>query len=95
MIFKVGDKVKVISKCQACGYSETCYLNCGEWEGTIISQTRVNSDDWNVEGLENGKIERCHFKEEQLVLIEAYKKEIKLYGICNFVNKYYNEVNNA
>ena len=89
MIFKIGDKVRVISRCSDCQFSGTCILNNGEWTGTVLQRSEDYENEWEIEGLEYGHYVKCHFKEEQLLLVEVYKKEVKLYGICHFVDKYY------
>ena len=81
--FKVGDKVKIIKRCD-CSYARNCKSCNGNKSGIIKNYQNneyivgdIKTDEGNTQ---------CHFKESQLELIIA---EVKQYGIVAFCEKYY------
>lgn len=81
--FKVGDKVKVISETH--GWGEVKVGDIG-----VIKRFDGYSYIVNFPNLSGWAGGYCWFcREETLELAEEFKKEIKLYGIAKFCNKYY------
>ena len=86
--FKVGDRVKIIKMPNRCGtgaFCDYCIKYIGRI-GTITEFSQINEGTITVK-FKNISTYCSGFTEEALELVG--KEPIKIFGICNFVNKYY------
>jgi hypothetical protein len=83
MKFKIGDRVKIIRRCD-CTFAYDCECCNGEVSGIIVGYDYGNNH-WTVNNLLGRH--QCHFAESQLKLIEKIdvKAKIEVYGIVKFL----------
>lgn len=86
MKFKVGDKVRIIKRCD-CRWAVNCSCCNGNPEGVIQELDEENPGEWTI--LISKESNKCHFKEKQLEMIEKFTKNIKQFGIVNFCKENY------
>ena len=85
MKFKIGDKVIIIKACN-CIYANNCNLLRGLKKVGVIISEGDELRNWRVR---TSPEDVCLFKEEQLVLAEAFIPPDKRFGIAKFCDKYY------
>jgi len=81
--FKVGDIVKLKAQTRDFGAKNGATAIIKEIQGSLLIL------EWIRENTLCGAQKDGDYEAEDFILVKHLKQDIKLYGICNFVNTYY------